>query len=98
MLANSRQIHNLNDLRKYVNETLCHNDQLEIGAFRMTERILMRGSRPCGIFFCLHGPRSVKFTAVWETDRNTILFYGATGEKFHKTQLVAAPRLDHVLV
>lgn len=94
MLASSRQIYHLNDLRKYVNETLCHNDQLEIGAFQMTERILMRGGRPCGIFFCLHGPRSVKFTAIWETDRNTILFYGSTGQRFQRTQLVAAPRLE----
>jgi hypothetical protein len=38
----------------------------------------------------------VKFTAVWETDRNTILFYGAAGERFHRTQLVEAPSLSPV--
>ena len=97
MLADSCQIHNLNDLRNYVNETLCQNDQLEIGAFQLTERILMRGERPCGMFFCLHGPRQVKFTAVWETDRNTVLFYGSTGERFQKTQLVAAPSLEPIV-
>ena len=93
MLAFYRQIHNLNDLRKYVNETLCQIEQLEIGAFQVTERILMRGGRPCGIFFCLHGPRQVKITAIWETDQNTILFYGSNGERFQTTQLTAAPCL-----
>ena len=59
----------------------------------MTERILLRSGAPCGIYFCLHGPRSVKFTAIWETDRNTILFYNSNGERFHKTQLTRAPNL-----
>jgi hypothetical protein len=39
------------------------------------------------MFFCLHGPRSIKLTAVWETDGNTVLFYGSTGERQHKAQL-----------
>jgi len=94
MLASSRQIYNLNDLRKYVNETLCKNEHLELGAFQMTERVLTRGGRPCGVFFCLHGPRQVKFTAIWETDRNRVLFYTSTGERFHKTQLIVAPSLE----
>lgn len=94
MLTATRQLHNLDNLRNYVQETICDHNQLEFGAFPVTERILVRGGAPCGIYFCLHGPRSVKYSAIWETDRNTVLFYGATGERFHKTQLVAAPRLD----
>lgn len=61
--------------------------------FTMTERILVRGNLPCGIHFCLHGPRSVKYTSIWETDRNTLLFYNPTGERFHRTQLTEAPQL-----
>jgi hypothetical protein len=60
---------------------------LLLDAFRMTEHPLLRGEKPCGILFCLHGPRAVKFTAVWETEHNTVLFYGATGERLHKIQL-----------
>lgn len=86
-------LQNLNELREFVQKTLCDHNQLEPGAFPITERILIRAGRPCGIYFCLHGPRSVKFSAIWETDRNSILFYGATGERFHKVQLVAAPAL-----
>jgi hypothetical protein len=65
-------IHDLSDLRKFVHNTLCEQNQLEPGAFDVSERILVRGRRPCGIFFCLYGPRSVKLTAIWETDRNTV--------------------------
>ena len=94
MLASSRQIYHLHDLRNYVNETLCHHHQLEPGAFPITERILVRGARACGIFFCLHGPRAVKLTAIWETDRNTILFYDSAGQRFHKTQLQSVIPLE----
>jgi hypothetical protein len=93
MLNSMERLQNLENLREYVNKILCQHDQFEFGAFRMTERILVRGNRPCGIFFCLHGPRSVKVTAIWETDRNTILFYSSTGERFHRTRLASAPAL-----
>jgi hypothetical protein len=84
----------LDELRTYVNETLCLNDNLEVGAFPFTERILVRSGRPCGILFRLCGPRAVQFLAIWETDENTILFYNSSGERFQKTQLMAAPRLE----
>ena len=35
---------------------------------------------PAEYHFCLHGPRAVKLSAIWETDANTILFYGSRGE------------------
>jgi hypothetical protein len=94
MFSTMERINNLENLRNYVHEILCQHSQFEFGAFRMTERILVRGGKPCGIFFCIHGPRSVKVTAIWETERNTILFYGSTGERFHRTQLAKAPVLE----
>src|SRR5438045_9269786 len=94
MLASTQTLQNLENLREYVSKILCHYDQLELGAFRMTERLLVRQGKPCGIFFCLHAPRSVKVTAIWETERNTILFYNSTGERFHRTQLTLAPTLE----
>lgn len=84
----------LSDLRDFVLQTLCEQHELEMGAFPMTERVLLRAGKPCGVYFCLHGPRAVKFSAIWETERNSILFYGATGERFLKVQLVAAPKLE----
>ena len=93
MSAQSLQIDNLNELRTYVHNTICQQNELQADAFQITERILVRGRKACGIFFCLHGPRSVKLTAIWETDRNTILFYSSSGERVCKTQLVQAPIL-----
>ena len=88
MFTRFHQIDSLDELREYVNETLCDHNELKLDAFQMTERVLRRGDRPCGIYFCLHGPRAVKFTAIWETDRNQVLFYDARGERFQKTQLL----------
>lgn len=98
MADHPSQLDNLNDLRSYVHNTICEKNELEVGAFTITERILVRGKRPCGILFCLHGPRSVRLTAIWETDRNSILFYNSSGERVLKTQLRHAPRLAMVPV
>ena len=96
MLTRFHQVQDLDDLREYVNETLCDHYQLQNDAFRMTERVLRRRSRPCGIYFCLHGPRAVQFTAIWEADRNQVLFYGSTGECILRTQLLSPVSLDRV--
>lgn len=96
MWQSTGPMQNLNDLRDFVQKTLCEQHQLEVGAFPMTERILLRSGKPCGVYFCLHGPRAVKVSAIWETERNSILFYGATGERLVKVQLVAAPKLEGV--
>lgn len=88
------ELRDLDDLRNFVSQTLCDLHDFEMGAFAFTERILVRRDRPCGIFFCLHGPRSVKLTAIWETDRNTVLFYGETGERLLRAQLVHALNLS----
>lgn len=98
MVANPLQIQDLSDLRNYVQHTICDQNQLEVGAFEITERILVRGRKPCGLFFCLHGPRSVKLTAIWETDRNTVLFYSSSGQRMLKTSLVHTPRLEPAMV
>ena len=88
MPATTVRIPNVQALRTYVYEFLCDQNQLEIGAFQMTERMLIRRGQPCGMLYCLHGPRSLKLTAVWETDRNTVLFYGSAGERQQHVQLV----------
>ena len=85
----------LTELRDFVVGTLCEQCQLQVGAFQVTQRVLMRNRRPCGILFCLHGPRAVKVTAIWETDQNRVLFYGSTGERLQKIQLIDAPQLEY---
>jgi hypothetical protein len=94
MLTRIQQINNLENLREFVNTTICQHYQLQVGVFHVTERTLLRSGEPCGIYFCLHGPRAMKFTAIWETDRNQVLFYSPQGERILKTQLIEAPRLE----
>jgi hypothetical protein len=88
------QICNMTELREYIYATICDNNQLQYGAFPMSEKTLFRGGIPCGIYFCVHGPRAVRFTAIWETDRNQVLFYGSEGERNFKVQLIEAPELE----
>ncbi|MCA9218615.1 MAG: hypothetical protein KDB27_36350 [Planctomycetales bacterium] len=87
MPAPSAQPTTLEEIKAFVYRTLCDHEQLEVGIFPMTEKLLVRQNEPCGMYYCLHGPRSVKFTAIWENRTNTILFYGANGERFEKTKL-----------
>ena len=81
------QATNVSELKTSVYQELCEIEKLEIGVFPMTEKVLTRKDKPCGIYFCLHGPRNVRFTAIWETVTNTVLFYGSDGERFQKAQL-----------
>lgn len=87
MVTSDCQLNDLNELRQYVYETLCRRDNLEPGAFSMSEQILIRAGKPCGMHFCLHGPRAVMFSAIWETKQQTILFYDSTGHRFQRTRL-----------
>lgn len=77
----------IEQLRKLVSKVLCKQSDFEEGIFKISERLLKRGQEKCGIFFCLHGPRSVKLTAVWECEKNSIRFYGSNGEKFKTINL-----------
>ena len=80
-------IRTLLDLRHFVQSVLCEFNHLEPGAFQMTEKLLISNNNPCGMLFCLHGPSSVTLTAVWEAERNTILFYGCSGQRQHRVEL-----------
>ena len=81
------EIENLQQLKDFISHTLCQRNDFEDGVYQITEEFLTKCGKLCGVFYCLHGPRSVKLTAVWESEKNSILFYGSTGERFHKMHL-----------
>lgn len=83
-------IESLGDLRNLVTKTLCEREGLEPGAFRMFERTLHRRGRPCGIQFCLAGPRAVRLTAFWEAEKQAVLFYDSAGERFGRIELTGS--------
>ena len=97
MKAHAAHLNNLAELRTYIHHQLCEHEHLEPNIFPMTEHILVRGGKPCGMLFSLYGPRSVRLTAIWEADGNRVLFYGATGERFGQSELVQTPQLATAL-
>lgn len=68
-------------VREFIREELCEKNQLEKDAFQMTERLLVRQGKPCGLFFCIYGPRSVRLTAVWDLQRQAVFFYDSLGRR-----------------
>jgi len=91
MSSSSNEIKTIDQLREFVYLTLCEYGHFEPGAFPMSEHILLRSGDPCGMHFCLQGPREVRVSAIWETDGNGVFFYGSDGRRFRKIQLVDAP-------
>ena len=71
-------VHTLDELRQFVHKTLCEKENLLADQFTMTEVRLTRGNGPCGLQFCLRGPRNVRLAAIWVADRNVVYLYDAS--------------------
>jgi len=69
-------------VRDFVYEILCQSNQLNPSCYPMTETPLLQRGTPRGVLFCLHGPRLVKLTAVWDLSDNQVVFYNAAGERY----------------
>jgi hypothetical protein len=80
-------VHTLDELRRFVHQTLCAKENLLVDQFAMTEVRLTNGSGPCGIQFCLRGPRNVCLGAIWAVDRNVVYLYDARGTRYAKLRL-----------
>jgi hypothetical protein len=93
MATDVAEISTLQELRALVQKTICDRHQLLLGAFRLQERLLVRHGDVCGLHFTMHGPRAVRFSAVWDAAGRTILFYDCNGERFHRTDLTLSRRL-----
>ena len=96
MTAAVRALATMEELRKYVHETLCEPDALEPAHSPLAQSLIKRSGRVCGLFFQVRGPRSVKLYAVWAGEENRILFYNSTGERFAETRLSEAPDPSHL--
>jgi hypothetical protein len=74
-------------LRQFVHATLCAKENLVADQFQMIERELTKNGRPCGMQFTIHGPRQVRLSAVWASDRNLLYFYDTGGVRYLKVPL-----------
>jgi hypothetical protein len=80
-------IHSLDELREYIHATLCEKEDLVPEQFQMRERALVVRGRPCGVQFCLKGPRSVRLGAIWAADQNVLYLYDARGQRYMMLRL-----------
>ncbi|MSR59526.1 MAG: hypothetical protein EXS05_18105 [Planctomycetaceae bacterium] len=87
MPDNLDAIRSLDDLRTFIHQTLCDRENILEDQFGLTETPLTRNGSPCGLQFCLHGPRSIRLEAIWVADRNLVYCYDACGIRFLKIQL-----------
>jgi hypothetical protein len=80
-------VHTLDELRQFIHKTLCAKENLLVHQFTMTEVRLTRGNMPCGLQFCLRGPRNVRLAAIWAVDQNMVYLYDARGTRYAKLRL-----------
>jgi len=96
---NLHSIRTFSDLRRFVYQTLCNDHELLMNSFPTTETCLRRqAGDTCGVMFCLFGPRSVKFSAIWEKETNRVLFYGPSGKRYLQVELTDVTPLDEELL
>jgi hypothetical protein len=81
----------LEELKSYVVGFLCAKDQLDPEQVTLGESLLLQSGKPCGIFFQVRGPRSLRTHAVWSSKENRILFYDSTGARFAEARLSESP-------
>lgn len=90
MKSQRPEVHSPESLRALVRDLLCEPDALDPDRYPMTESQLLRRGEPCGLIFCLRGPRSVRLTAIWSSDEQMLYCYNSRGERFAKRAI----RLD----
>jgi len=84
----------LNEIRQFVQRAICEQNDLEAAAAPMTEQRLVRGGKYCGMLFCVKGPRSVTFTAIWDPANNAVVFYDSAGKSRQRTKLTSMSKMS----
>lgn len=84
----------LEELHRFVRETLCARDQLEPAGTPFYAAEIKRGGRLCGLLFHVEGPRLVKNSALWAEEEHRILFYDSVGTRYHEVRLSDSPAIE----
>ena len=87
MMNSKPNVRSLDELKDYVYTALCRDNDLLADAFPTTTTPLRRNGEICGLILCVHGPRRVDFSAIWERKTNRVLFYRPTGERYRLVTL-----------
>jgi hypothetical protein len=94
MPESTKSVQSLEELRRYIADTLSSFESLKSDQLQLSQQILYRGERPCGIHFCLHGPRMLRLSAIWDLNQNCVLFYGSCGRRMHRTKLTQSSSVE----
>jgi hypothetical protein len=78
-------------LREHVLNALCEHDRLDPKQSSLHQALIIRAGKPCGLFFQVQGPRSLRTYAVWAGHEDRILFYDSAGLRFSETRLSEGP-------
>ena len=81
------QIQSFGDLKSFIYSEICKDHGLLAEGAFTKETVVRRGSEPCGIVFCLYGPRAVQFSAIWEWEGRRALFYNPNGTRYREITL-----------
>lgn len=83
----------IDELQRFVRQTLCEHDRLDPDQTPMFEAPLLRRGEVCGTIFHIEGPRLLRTSALWPEEEHRILFYDSIGLRFHEVRLSEAPEL-----
>lgn len=84
----------LEELTRFVHQTLCAQDALDPTQTPLIRTPLIRNRRACGALFHVEGPRLLRTSAIWAADENRILFYDSTGNRGREVLLSEAPEAE----
>lgn len=90
-MSNVVALPTLEALRTHVHQVLCAHDHLEPETTPLYQALVLRGRKPCGLFFQVQGPRMLKNYALWAGEEDRILFYDSTGLRFAELKLSEGP-------
>ncbi|TWU47723.1 hypothetical protein Poly59_45640 [Rubripirellula reticaptiva] len=74
-----------------IEKRLCELGHLVPNQFQMTQREVVRGGKSVGVYFCVHGPRSVKLTAICDFNKKQVIFYGSDGIRRESMPVAVQP-------
>jgi hypothetical protein len=80
-------------LAQFCYQHLCHLGTFEPGVFRMSERLIRTLGDTTAIYYCLHGPRRVKLTAICDLRGGYARFYGCDGQWIEQAPLPPGAQL-----
>lgn len=82
------------ELEKFMAETLCSQERLDIQQTHIKRTLIRQGLHVIGLSVSVQGPRLMRSQAIWAEQENRILFYDSAGKRFAVVKLAESPVLE----